>query len=221
MRTVLLICVAIVWSFSCLAQGWGEHLVNGDFGGANSVEAGDIDGDGDMDIVGAAGEDDDVVWFENVSGDGLHWVEHIVHGGFTDASHVQAVDVDLDGDIDILACTRFGSRVSWWENLDGAGLEWEEQSVIDYFYDVFSTYAADMDGDGDLDFIASSGWWSQIRWLENLNGEGTLLAEHFVDDDSHVYYTHVADIDGEPPLIFRRPLSKCGGSYGTWDTLFA
>jgi len=144
-----------------------------------------------------------------------------VHGGFTDASHVQAVDVDLDGDIDILACTRFGSRVSWWENLDGAGLEWEEQSVIDYFYDVFSTYAADMDGDGDLDFIASSGWWSQIRWLENLNGEGTLLAEHFVDDDSHVYYTHVADIDGEPPLIFRRPLSKCGGSYGTWDTLFA
>ncbi|NQU05250.1 MAG: choice-of-anchor D domain-containing protein, partial [Calditrichaeota bacterium] len=44
---------------------WTEHVIEGDFSGAVSVYAEDIDGDGDMDVLGAAINADDITWWEN------------------------------------------------------------------------------------------------------------------------------------------------------------
>ena len=49
-----------------LAQpSFTERTIEGDFNNATSVYAVDMDGDGDMDVVGAANTDDDIAWFEN------------------------------------------------------------------------------------------------------------------------------------------------------------
>ena len=45
--------------------GWDERPVRSDFDGAWSVYAADVDGDGDMDILGAARYDSDIMWWEN------------------------------------------------------------------------------------------------------------------------------------------------------------
>ncbi len=59
-----------------------EHTADGDFDGASSVYAEDIDGDGNMDILGAARDADDITWWENTDGLGTSWTEHTVDGDF-------------------------------------------------------------------------------------------------------------------------------------------
>ncbi|MDP6584510.1 MAG: hypothetical protein QF535_07620, partial [Anaerolineales bacterium] len=42
-----------------------EHTVDGSFNGAADIYASDLDGDGDMDILGAASLADDITWWAN------------------------------------------------------------------------------------------------------------------------------------------------------------
>ena len=41
------------------------HTINGSFNGAHSVFATDVDGDGDVDVLGTAHLADDITWWEN------------------------------------------------------------------------------------------------------------------------------------------------------------
>lgn len=79
-----------------------KHIVDGNFAGAYSVYATDVDGDGDTDIVGAADVADDITWWENTDGTGTVWVGHWVDLDFSHARSVYATDVDGDGYTDIL-----------------------------------------------------------------------------------------------------------------------
>jgi len=47
-----------------MGTAWVKHTVYGSFGGARSVYASDIDGDGQMDILSGAEYDDDVAWWD-------------------------------------------------------------------------------------------------------------------------------------------------------------
>lgn len=40
-------------------------------------------------------------------------------------------------------------------------------------YDVYSVFAADLDGDGDIDVVAGLYIYDQVSWYENLDGNGT------------------------------------------------
>ncbi|MGB9299008.1 MAG: FG-GAP-like repeat-containing protein [Anaerolineae bacterium] len=47
---------------------WIEHTVRADLDGARSVYASDVDGDGDVDVLGAAMLADSITWWENWPG---------------------------------------------------------------------------------------------------------------------------------------------------------
>ncbi len=98
-----------------LGTSWTEHTVDGNFDGANHVYSEDIDGDGDMDILGTAAWDDDITWWENIDGSGTSWTEHTVDGNFDGASCVYAEDIDGDGYMDVLGAAYSGSGVTWWD----------------------------------------------------------------------------------------------------------
>ena len=79
-----------------------EYAVDGSFD-ARSVYATDMDGDGDVDIVGAANDGDDISWWENDgTPNNADWTEYLVDGDFDGAWSVYATDMDGDGDVDIL-----------------------------------------------------------------------------------------------------------------------
>ena len=57
----------IVWWENVVSDGtvWAEHAVDAVYDGASSVHAADVDGDGDMDVLGAAYNADEITWWES------------------------------------------------------------------------------------------------------------------------------------------------------------
>ena len=175
-----------------------EHTIDGAFDGALSVDAADMDGDGDLDVLGAAIEADEIRWWENLSGAGTSWTVHTIDGAFFDARSVHAADVDGDGDIDVLGAASFAADIAWWENLNGAGTSWAEHTIDGAFFDARSVHAADVDGDGDIDVLGAASFAADIAWWENLNGAGTSWAEHTIDGAFFgAHSVHAADVDGD------------------------
>ena len=179
-------------------QTWTEHTVDDAFAGAASVYAADVDGDGDIDVLGAATGDNDIAWWENIEGDGTAWVEYTVNGAFNDVRSVYAADMDGDGDIDVLGAASVDDDIAWWENTEGDGTAWTEHTVDGEFAAAWSVYAADVDGDGDMDVLGAALFDDDIVWWENTAGDGTAWTEHTVDGEfdaaSSIYAT---DMDGD------------------------
>ncbi len=172
------------------------HNVDDDFKAASSVYSQDIDGDGDMDILGSAYDGHEIVWWENLDGSGTSWTEHTVDGTFIYAESVYSEDIDGDGDMDVLGGNK--EEVVWWENVDGTGTSWIEHTVDGNFSFAESVYSEDIDGDGDMDVLGASLSLDEITWWENVNGSGTSWTKHTIAAGflgaSSVYSE---DIDGD------------------------
>ena len=82
---------------------WSDHLISVDFGGATFVNVGDVDNDGDLDVVGVADASTEVTWWENADGVGGTWNAYQLDISFIGGTSVHSVDVDSDGDLDVLA----------------------------------------------------------------------------------------------------------------------
>ncbi len=197
---------------------WSEHPVDANFSGAESVYAADVDGDGDLDVLGVADGADDLIWWENTAGSGTAWSKHTVDANFNGGTSVHAADVDGDGDLDILGTAYFTNDLTWWENTNGNGTDWSEHTVDANFYGARSVYAADVDGDGDLDVLGAATNADDITWWENVDqfgsgsGSGTTWSKHTVDASfSGARSVYAADVDGDGDL------DVLGAAYSTDD----
>ncbi len=137
-----------------------EHTIDGNFDGACCVYAADIDGDDDMDVLGAANRDNAITWWEN-EGEGEEWTEHIVDDDIDGACSIFAADIDDDGDIDIAGAAKVDDDIAWWEN-DDDGDEWTQHTVNGNFNGAFCVYVTDINGDGDLDILGTAQWTQEI-----------------------------------------------------------
>ena len=156
-----------------LAQVEFETITVGSgFEGALNVRTADLDGDGDIDIVGAAETSDQFAWWENT---GAGWTYHFL-GEMYWATGLDTGDMDGDGDIDICGSPATVDNVCWFEN-DGVG---------NFTLHELTTYggarhvvAGDFDGDGDLDMAVCWESGNEVAWLENI-GEATNWPSHII-----------------------------------------
>ncbi|HEX03872.1 MAG TPA: T9SS type A sorting domain-containing protein, partial [Bacteroidetes bacterium] len=166
--------------------------------GVRSVYATDVDGDNDIDILGAASGSDEITWWENLNGFGTNWLEHTIDAGFDGARSVFATDLDGDGDEDVLGAASNADEIKWWENVDGTGTNWSEHTVGVEINNAYDVHASDMDGDGDTDVLGAANYGDEISWWENLDGTGTDWSEHTVDDTfDGASSVHPVDLDGD------------------------
>jgi hypothetical protein len=161
------------------------------------VRAADIDGDDDIDIVGAAGADDDITWWENTAGNGTTWSEHVVDGDFEYPQGVYAADIDGDNDVDIIGAAATDDEIAWWEN-PGDDSEWTKHAVAASFDGAWPVWGVDLDGDTDMDILAAARDGNRVTWWENSAGNGTAWVERDIDTEVDTPTCVVAaDIDGD------------------------
>lgn len=86
--------------------------------------AGDLDGDGDVDVAATAwAKGDQVVWFEHPADAGAPWSMHLIKQDYFAANQVILADLDKDGRLDVIATADDGSsrvrganELRWWKN---------------------------------------------------------------------------------------------------------
>lgn len=152
--------------------GWVAHVITDTFDGVNSVYATDVDGDTDVDILGAAMVASDITWWEN---DGSqNFTAHTIEGDFAGATLVYATDVDGDGDVDVLGAAYSAGDIIWWENEPSGNpppadpISWTPHTIRDDFTWAECVYTADVDSDGDVDILGASSGLNDITWWENM-----------------------------------------------------
>lgn len=99
---------------------WTEHVI-GTVIGPMSLDVADMDRDGDLDVV--VGEHNTsnpssakLYIFENDDGQGTSWIGHVVYTGDEHHDGAQVVDIDGDGDLDIISIGWTHKRVLLYEN---------------------------------------------------------------------------------------------------------
>ena len=178
-----------------------EQTVDTSVDGARSVVTADIDGDGDMDVLGTSFDADTIAWWENSAGDGTTWTEHIVDAAFNTARSVVAADIDSDGDIDVIAAAQTDNDIAWWENTAGDGTAWTKRDVDTNFPAVVSVNSADVDGDGDMDILGAAASADDVAWWENTAGDGTAWTKRVVDANlDGAFDVNTGDMDGDGDL---------------------
>jgi hypothetical protein len=187
---------------------WIEHKIGGGIhGGVGPAGIGDLDGDGDNDVV--RGD----VWFENVDGKGLQWTEHAgltPLGGHRPDRYGLAIkiwicDLDKDGDPDIVEAEAdtVDGRVFWFQN-QGKGMSFKCHPISpDHTKQDFHSLAvADFDNDGDLDVFSGGGPLTETpphKWFiwENKDGRGGGWIQHEILSGKRCHEAKAADVDGD------------------------
>jgi hypothetical protein len=140
---LLIIVFSLTTNIFSQVQFVSHTIVGGEFAalGANSVFAVDVDGDGDMDVLSASASpygDDKIAWYEN-NGNENFTPHMITTSNSSGANSVYAVDVDGDGDIDVLSASGVDDKIAWYENLGVVGIE-DEQTEIPLSFNLNQNY---------------------------------------------------------------------------------
>lgn len=164
---------------------WIRHVIQPAVAGAHTLQAADIDGDGDVDVVVGqmhTTEQRALSIHFNVDGRGMHRARQVID---TVGHNGVVADVDSDGDFDIYGANWAGNPPAWiWINrldqpepvrrLD----RWRHHQITHAHVRSFGLAFADMDGDGRTDIISDPFWYRQSadpwqgEWEQIRLGEG-------------------------------------------------
>ena len=190
-----------------------QQIITTAANGACCAYAADLDVDGDLDVLSASSGDDKTAWYEN-DGSG-HFGPQQVIATQVNAKSVYAADLDGDGDVDVLATSSSPSgwdgKITWYAN-DGLGRFGAQQVITTGTYCAGCVYAADLDGDGDLDVLsASSAYYGSGKIARYANeGSGHFGPEQAISTAAgEAWSVYAADLDGDGDLDV-----LCAFSYG-------
>jgi hypothetical protein len=206
---------------------WMENLGNWKFArhvlqslsGPINAEIVDVDGDSDLDIVSLVSQEWEEVYAFVNDGKG-HFTPTLLYGASNEdfgSSWISVVDLDRDGDADVLYGNGDALDYAPMEGRVWNGLQWlENTGGVKFVYHrladlsgASSPQAADMDGDGDLDIVVVSAYndWDRadaqsVVWLQN-DGHMNFTFRDIANTPTRLITLAIGDLDadGHPDLI--------------------
>ncbi len=144
-----------------------QQVINYVIGGISSIFAGDIDLDGDNDII--VGSDDGVKLSVHINvGDGTFEAPYSITLSLETVESVGAADIDGDGDLDVTAVSKEDHHIAWYENLGDAGFG--PENLIGFSTYVQIVRIGDFDEDGYADIFTNSDVHGEVLLSKNLGG---------------------------------------------------
>lgn len=190
-----------------------------DLPGTIHAPVADLNGDGKLDIVALVSQDSEEV--HAFDGDGAgHFRNHVLYGSTNKdygSSGLCLADVNRDGKPDIIYTNGDGfdyatpgprpwHGVQWLENLGGGKFAYHRAG---YFAGAYSPVVVDLDGDGDMDLVACSGFndWNDqnavsLLCFEN-DGTNQFIPRTLAHTPTHLIVVKAADLfnDGRIQLV--------------------
>lgn len=153
--------------------------------------AGDIDLDGDLDLLLATGSDAEFLFFESQGG--LSFLPPAAIPAIDGVPFASLGDADGDGDLDFLYANFIARPGGWVENQGGVFTT--DHVLFPMTATVSAPQAVDVNGDGvqDLVFVQDIG----TNWWLPGDGAGGFLAAQAISFGQNLVFVDLADVDGD------------------------
>lgn len=191
--------IYLSWHKKLTDGSYGERQIIEEFiGESNTINATDLDNDGDLDILYYDRYYDKILWYKNTNGLGNFVLQQIITTDAIETRELFTSDLDGDGDLDVLSASFDDNKIAWYENTDGNGLFGDQQIISTDVEGGYSVKAVDLDMDGDMDVISASSSDSKIAWYENLDGLGNFGDQQIITINANgARLVDFADLDGD------------------------
>jgi hypothetical protein len=190
-----------------------RHVIPGTFRFAHGLGAGDVNGDGKLDVICTAG------WWEQPAKlDGKPWKFHAANLGDACAD-MFAYDLDGDGKADIVSSSAHNYGIWSYLQRPGSGDSpaFLKQALFPKLVSqTHALHCVDINGDGLKDLVTGKRWWAhgpkgdadpnapaKLYWFEaKKNSDGLIhFVPHEIDDDSGIgTQFSVVDVNGDKLL---------------------
>lgn len=161
----------------------------------------DLDRDGRRDIVFTESRENKIVWLRQ--GESGAFTERTVGENMSAPVRVEAADMDLDGDLDLVVSSMGvvfpnNDRIGTVFILENDGRQnFTPRTILENTSRVVDGQAADLDGDGDIDLALAQFGYDQgeVSWLERVGPWE--FRRHVLSDLSGAINVCIADFDGD------------------------
>ena len=208
---------------------WVKHLIDGDIAESRTIRVADFDGDGNPDLLATGRAANLVVWYQHPGGRATgEWRRHVIDDSCCAPVHGHAVDMDGDGDVDVVMAAGMDGRgtkrgcVVWYENEgDPAGGPWRRHVICEPLPQAFEAFAGDLDGDEDIEVAATA--WGEPGGLFLFKHDGDprgpwrkqVLKDRWVTANQVL----LADLDGDGRLDILAQAERGSNELRWWKNL--
>jgi FG-GAP-like repeat len=183
---------------------WTKQIIDVSFIGSIFVRTEDIDGDGDPDVVGAGWAGNIIAWWRNDGGNPISWTRQNIDQNYIEAHEVHPIDLDSDGDIDLLGAAAGSAEIAWWSNMGGSPIQWTRQTIGANLPGVRSAEPYDINGDGHIDVVGAVVGTDELCWWRNSGDSPPVWTKHIISSTyDRAHDTSVCDLDrdGDPDIV--------------------
>ena len=187
---------------------WFKHMNGtGDFSIYNIINSeinydeigfsiGDIDNDGDIDVVSASSNDGRLSWYENINGQGDFAPRINVSWNLRDVRSIHLTDLNNDGNLDIIYGkydanpSTINDQIGWFKNLGGGTGSFQSEEVLLIGGKTNFVTSGDVNGNNQPDVIATLSDEDTLIWLDT----ATLSSNSEEQIEFSVYLVPSSDI---------------------------
>lgn len=176
----------------------------------------DVNSDGYLDVVSSTWPNSNRISYHLNNGDGSFALENDIDIVAAKPRGVSSIDVDGDGDLDIIAAAVDNNAIYWYENTGTpSSPNFVRRTIDSNLTKAQELHASDIDGDGDIDITAVGNSFGVKVYVNN--GDKTFdirVVSNTTAADMNSRNVKTADLDGDGDLdIITAVTGDFGGVY--------